>query len=52
MVGHSHGGYESNFIATQSKLFAAYVAGAGNSDLVRSYHSYNYLWNGLFLLAV
>lgn len=48
LIGHSHGGYESNFIATHSKLFAAYVAGAGNSDLVRSYHSYNYLWNGPF----
>lgn len=42
LVGHSHGGYETNFIATQSNLFAAYVGGAGNSDLVRSYHSFNY----------
>lgn len=42
LMGHSHGGYETNFIATQSKRFAAYVGGAGNSDLVRSYHSFNY----------
>lgn len=42
LVGHSHGGYETNFIATQSSLFAAFVGGAGNSDLVRSYHSFNY----------
>lgn len=42
LVGHSHGGYEANFIATQSRMFAAYVGGAGNSDLVRSYHSFNY----------
>lgn len=42
LIGHSHGGYQTNFIATQSKRFAAYVAGAGNSDLVRSYHSFNY----------
>ncbi|MDQ0477463.1 S9 family peptidase [Chryseobacterium sp. MDT2-18] len=42
LAGHSHGGYETNFIATQSKKFAAYVGGAGNSDLVRSYHSFNY----------
>lgn len=42
LVGHSHGGYETNFIATQSRMFAAYVGGAGNSDLVRSYHSFNY----------
>lgn len=42
LMGHSHGGYETNFIATQSKKFATYVGGAGNSDLVRSYHSFNY----------
>ncbi|WHF51466.1 prolyl oligopeptidase family serine peptidase [Chryseobacterium gotjawalense] len=42
LIGHSHGGYETNFIATQSKRFAAYVSGAGNSDLVRSFHSFNY----------
>ena len=42
LVGHSHGGYETNFIATQSNRFATYVSGAGNSDLVRSYHSFNY----------
>lgn len=48
LVGHSHGGYETNFIATQSKLFAAYVGGAGNSDLVRSYHSFNYNYTSPF----
>lgn len=42
LIGHSHGGYETNFIATQSNRFATYVSGAGNSDLVRSYHSFNY----------
>ena len=42
LVGHSHGGYETNFIATQSNRFATYVSGSGNSDLVRSYHSFNY----------
>ena len=42
LMGHSHGGYETNFIATQSTKFAAYIGGAGNSDLVRSYHSFNY----------
>lgn len=40
--GHSHGGYETNFIATHSKRFATYVSGAGNSDIIRSYYSYNY----------
>lgn len=42
LMGHSHGGYETNFIATQSDRFATFVGGAGNSDLVRSYHSFNY----------
>lgn len=39
--GHSHGGYITNFIATHSKRFATYISGAGNVDLVRSYHSLN-----------
>jgi dipeptidyl aminopeptidase/acylaminoacyl peptidase len=42
LIGHSHGGYETNFIATHSYRFATYVTGAGNSDIVRSYFSYNY----------
>lgn len=42
LFGFSHGGYETNFIATHSDRFAAYIAGAGNSDIVRSYFSYNY----------
>lgn len=48
LIGHSHGGYETNFIATQSTRFVAYVAGAGNSDLVRSYHSFNYNFKSPF----
>ncbi|BAP31072.1 prolyl oligopeptidase active site domain protein [Chryseobacterium sp. StRB126] len=42
LIGYSHGGYETNFIATHSDRFKAYASGAGNSDLVRSYFSYNY----------
>lgn len=37
LIGHSFGGYETDFILTQSKLFAAAVSGAGVSDLVGSY---------------
>jgi len=48
LIGFSHGGYETNFIATHSRRFAAFVAGAGNSDLVRSYFSYNYNFNSPF----
>jgi len=48
LTGHSHGGYETNFIATQSSRFAAYLSGAGNSDIVRSYFSYNYNFHSPF----
>ncbi len=48
LTGHSHGGYETNFIATHSKRFAAYLSGAGNSDIVRSYFSYNYNFHSPF----
>jgi predicted peptidase len=42
LIGHSFGGYETNFIATQSDRFAAYVAGCGVSDLVNDFHAFNY----------
>ncbi|WP_083506380.1 alpha/beta hydrolase family protein [Chryseobacterium aquaticum] len=48
LTGHSHGGYETNFIATHSTRFAAYLSGAGNSDIVRSYFSYNYNFHSPF----
>ncbi|MNK22314.1 Prolyl oligopeptidase family protein [compost metagenome] len=41
LIGHSFGGYEACFIATHSDLFAAYVCGAANSDLINRYHSFN-----------
>jgi dipeptidyl aminopeptidase/acylaminoacyl peptidase len=46
LVGHSFGGYETNFIATHSRRFAAYISGAGISDITRSYFSYNYHFPG------
>ncbi|MFC4163884.1 alpha/beta hydrolase family protein [Epilithonimonas zeae] len=39
LIGHSHGAYETNFVATHSDKFAAYVSGNGNSDLVSAYFS-------------
>jgi dipeptidyl aminopeptidase/acylaminoacyl peptidase len=48
LTGHSHGGYETNFIATHSNRFAAYISGAGNSDIIRSYFSYNYNFHSPF----
>lgn len=41
LFGHSHGGYETNFIVTQTDQFATAVSGAGTCDLVRSYFSFN-----------
>lgn len=37
LTGHSFGGYETNFIITQTNKFKAAVAGAGFSDLVQGY---------------
>ena len=34
LIGHSYGGYETSFIVTQSKMFAAAVAGAGVTDMI------------------
>lgn len=39
LIGSSFGGYETNFIITQSNLFTAAVAGCGLSNLTSSYFS-------------
>jgi dipeptidyl aminopeptidase/acylaminoacyl peptidase len=46
LTGHSFGGYETNFIATHSTRFAAFVSESGTSDIIWAYHSFNYnfLW--------
>lgn len=46
LIGHSFGGYETNFIATESKRFATYISGAGVSDIIRDYFSYHYHYTG------
>ena len=43
LTGHSFAGYEVNFIATQTNIFATIIAGAGVSDLIGSYLSIG--WN-------
>ncbi|MDM1408223.1 prolyl oligopeptidase family serine peptidase [Myroides sp. DF42-4-2] len=48
IFGFSHGAYETNFIVTQTNIFKAAVSGAGNSDIVRSYFSYNENFNSPF----
>jgi dipeptidyl aminopeptidase/acylaminoacyl peptidase len=46
LMGHSFGGYETDFIATHSDRFATYVSGSGHSDIIWAYHafSYNYFY--------
>jgi dipeptidyl aminopeptidase/acylaminoacyl peptidase len=44
LMGHSFGGYEANFIITQTDIFAAAVSGSGVSDMVSWYLTMG--WNG------
>lgn len=37
LIGHSFGGYESAFIATQTNRFATIVLGSGATDLITNY---------------
>ncbi|MCY0970855.1 alpha/beta hydrolase family protein [Chryseobacterium wangxinyae] len=41
LVGQSFGGYETSFIAGNSKRFAAYIAGAAVTDPIRMFYSFN-----------
>lgn len=45
LIGHSFGGYESAFIATQTDMFAAIVAGAAVTNFTSHYHSVSKTWN-------
>jgi len=42
LIGHSFGGYEANYIATQTDLFAAIVSSAGVVDLPSFYLNMNW----------
>ena len=46
LYGHSFGGYETNFIISQTTIFAAAVSGAGISDIISFY--FNISKNGVF----
>jgi dipeptidyl aminopeptidase/acylaminoacyl peptidase len=39
LMGHSYGGFETNYIVTRTSMFAAAVASAGPADLVSGYGS-------------
>ncbi len=43
LIGHSFGGYETNFVITQTPIFKAAVASAGISDIISFSHNMN--WN-------
>jgi len=45
LIGHSFGGYETNFIITQTSLFAAAVSGSAVSDTVGHYFTINTDYN-------
>lgn len=42
LIGHSFGGYETNFIATQSDRFAAYISGTSIVDIINTSFAFNY----------
>lgn len=44
LIGHSFGGYESNYIITQTNFFAAAVSGAGIGDFTGHYFSIGWNW--------
>lgn len=37
LLGHSFGGYQTNFIITQTNIFAAAISGAGIADIISDY---------------
>lgn len=41
ITGHSHGGFETNYIIAHTNRFAAAVSGAGISSLIDYYNSYH-----------
>lgn len=47
LVGHSFGGYETNFIITQTAIFAAAICGAGVTDTISHYFTYNTEYNSI-----
>lgn len=44
LIGHSFGGYEAAFIATQTDIFRTVVVGAPVTDLVSFYHDIQWGW--------
>jgi len=47
LMGHSFGGYETNFIITQTNLFATAISGAGVADTVGHYFNFNTVYKDI-----
>ena len=45
LIGHSFGGYETNFIITQTNMFATAISGSGIPDSIGHYFTLNLEWN-------
>lgn len=45
LMGHSFGAYETNFIITQTNMFAAAISGSGVSDILQHYFTINTDYN-------
>lgn len=41
LIGHSFGGYETNFIISQTDIFSAAISGSGVSDIIQHYFTVN-----------
>ncbi|MGX9986854.1 alpha/beta hydrolase family protein [Soonwooa purpurea] len=41
LIGHSFGGYVTNYIATRSNRFATFIVGAGASSIFTKYYKFN-----------
>ncbi|WP_228444840.1 alpha/beta hydrolase family protein [Chryseobacterium echinoideorum] len=46
LTGQSFGGYETNFVSTQTSRFATFISGASISDVIHVPHSFNYSYGG------
>ena len=47
LMGHSFGGYETNFIITQTNMFATAISGAGVSDTMGHYFNFNTVYKDI-----
>ena len=47
LMGHSFGAYETNFIITQTKMFATAISGAGVSDTMGHYFNFNTVYKDI-----